>query len=68
MEERRKDTEEHVREGESRGGKRAVEREEEKTYVAKRKCVNPLSSVVFEGFGPVDDSVSFGGFWGRLSR
>ena len=57
---RRKNIEEHVREGESRSGKREVKREEEKTYVAKRKCVNPLSSVVFEGFGPVDDSGSFG--------
>ena len=36
-EERRKDREEHVREGESRSGKREVEREEEKTVVVKRK-------------------------------
>ena len=60
IEERRKDREEHVREGESRSGKREVEREEEKTFVVKRNCVDPFSSDVFEEFFPVDDSGSFG--------
>ena len=34
-----------------------------KTVSAKRRCVNPFSSDVFEEFGPVDDSGSFGGSW-----
>ena len=61
MEERRKDREGHVREGESRSGKREVEREEEKTSVVKSNCVDPIANDVFEGFFTVDDSGSFGG-------
>ena len=38
---------EEVRQEESRSGKREVEREEEKSVVVKRPCVNPFSSDVF---------------------
>ena len=47
IEERRKDIENKSREKESRSGKREVERDEEKTVVVKRWCVNPFYSDVF---------------------
>ena len=63
MEERRKDIEKKVGGEESRSSKREVEREDEKTVVLKRGCVNPFSSDVFEEFGAMDDVGSFGDSW-----
>ena len=51
---------------ESRSGKREVEREEEKTFVVKRRCVTPFCSDVFEALGPMEDSGSFGDSWSDL--
>ena len=39
-----------------------MEREDDKTFVVKRRCVNPFSNV-FEEFGPTEDSESFGDSW-----
>ena len=46
--ERRKDRRHKVREEESRSGKRQVEREQEKTVVVKRRCVDHFPSDVVE--------------------
>ena len=68
IKEGRRDTEEKVGEEESRSGKRELVREEEKTVVVKRRCVKPFSSDVFDEFGPVDDSGSFGDSWDGFSE
>ena len=60
---RRKDREQKVREEESRSGKTKVEREEEKTVIVKRRCVDHFSSDVFVDLVPLG---SFENSWNDL--
>ena len=53
---------------ESRSGKREVEREEEKTVVVERRCVNPFSIDVSEEVSPMDDLGRFGESWDDFYR